>query len=197
MTGVIGKGAAFAFSRPWVTPMPRRPCRHGGLAGGVHLDADLKARLIEIGIDVARRLGLKGLVSFDLILVDGVPNLVEVNPRPGAGLDVFDDEDGTLFKAHLQAASGEDPTPLLAKNWRPRPRASACLYADSGPLTIGDVSSARMGKRSPDKLIATGTIPSPRSTPRLNQPAKRRLMTTERLGRVGCMYGAAKAGNTR
>ncbi len=140
MTGLVGKGAAFAFARPWVAPMPRRPFRHGGLAGSIDLDADLEARLIEIGVDVARKLGLRGLISFDLILADGVPHLTEVNPRPGAALDIFDDADGTLFKAHILAASGEDPTPLLANSWRPRPRASACLYADQAALTIDQVA---------------------------------------------------------
>lgn len=194
MTGVIGKGAAFAFSRPWVTPMPRRPCRHGGLAGSIDLDADLEARLIEIGIDVARRLGLKGLVSFDLILVDGVPNLVEVNPRPGAGLDVFDDEDGTLFKAHLQAASGEDPTPLLAKNWRPRPRASACLYADSGPLTIGDVSWPAWASDRPEQgTLITAHDPIATVHAEAQSASEAATMTTERLGELHTMlYGRPK-----
>lgn len=140
MTGLVGKGAAFAFARPWVAPMPRRPYRHGGLTGSIDLDPDLEARLIEIGIDLARNLGLKGLVSFDLILAAGVPHLIEVNPRPGAALDIFDDDQGTLFKAHMLAASGEDPTPLLAESWRPRPRASAVLYADTAPLKIGSIT---------------------------------------------------------
>lgn len=140
MTGLVGKGAAFAFARPWVAPMPRRPFRHGGLAGSIDLEPDLEARLIEIGVDVARKLDLKGLISFDILLVDGVPHLTEVNPRPGAALDIFDDEQGTLFKAHLLAASGEDPTPLLAQSWRPRPRASACLYADDAAVTIGPIA---------------------------------------------------------
>lgn len=140
MTGLVGKGAAFAFARPWVAPMPRRPFRHGGLAGSIDLEPDLEARLIEIGVDVARALDLKGLVSFDLLLVDGVPHLTEVNPRPGAALDIFDDEQGTLFKAHVLAASGEDPTPLLSQSWRPRPRASACLYADDAAVKIGPIA---------------------------------------------------------
>ncbi len=51
-------------------------------------------------------LGLVGLVSFDFILAGDEPFLIEVNPRPGATLDVFDDADGTLFAAHLAACAG-------------------------------------------------------------------------------------------
>lgn len=140
MTAVVGKGAAFAFAEPWSAPMPRRPFRHGGLAGSIDLDADLEARLIEIGVDVSRRIGLVGLVSFDLIVADGTPHLIEVNPRPGAALDVFDDAEGTLFKAHLAAARGEDPTPVLQRHWRPAPRAAAVLYADAGPLNVPEIA---------------------------------------------------------
>lgn len=136
LTAIVGKGAAFAFARPWCAPMPRRPFRYGGLAGSIDIDADLEARLIEIGVDVARGLGLVGLVSFDLMIADGSPYLIEVNPRPGASLDVFDDAAGTLFETHLAAARGEDPTPLLQRNWRPAPRAVACLYADVQALTV-------------------------------------------------------------
>lgn len=139
MTGIIGKGAAFAFAETWAAPMPRRPFRHGGLAGSIDLDADLEARLIEIGLDVGRPLGLKGLVSFDFIVNADMAHLIEVNPRPGAALDVFDDASGTLFKAHVAATSGADPTPLLTASWRPQPRAAAYLYADRAALTVPEI----------------------------------------------------------
>ena len=65
------------------------------------------------------------------------PYLLEVNPRPGATLDVFDDESGQLCSrptlplvAAAHDASGRS---------RPAPaaRAMAILYADRGPLTVG------------------------------------------------------------
>src|SRR5690606_5145057 len=61
-----------------------------------------------------------------------VPFLLEVNPRPGATLDIFDDAAGTLFAAHLAASEG-------ATFPRPTPeggRAAAILYADAGPLKV-------------------------------------------------------------
>ncbi|MBL8565599.1 MAG: ATP-grasp domain-containing protein [Hyphomicrobiaceae bacterium] len=140
MLGVVkGRRAAFAFTRQWPSPMPRRPYRFGGVAGAIDLDADLEARLVDIGIDLSARLGLAGLVSFDFLLVGGVPNLIEVNPRPGASLDVLDDDGGTLFAAHVAACRGDDPVAILSRGWRPRPRAAAYLYADAGNLTIPDI----------------------------------------------------------
>ncbi|MGD9668311.1 MAG: ATP-grasp domain-containing protein [Hyphomicrobiaceae bacterium] len=194
MTGLVGKGAAFAFASPWVAPMPRRPFRHGGLAGSIDLEADLEARLIEIGIDVSRNLGLKGLVSFDLILAEGMPHLIEVNPRPGAALDIFDDEEGTLFKAHVLAASGEDPTPLLAAEWRPRPRASACLYADDAALEIDRIAWPEWVSDRP----AEGTVVArhdPVATVRAVASSAEMAATiaTERLGELrALLYGQPK-----
>lgn len=194
MTGLVGKGAAFAFSRPWVAPMPRRPFRHGGVAGNIDLDADLEARLIEIGVDVARNLGLKGLVSFDLILVDGVPNLIEVNPRPGAALDIFDDEKGTLFKAHILAANGEDPTPLLTQDWSPQPRASACLYASNDALEIDHVTWPEWVSDRPVSGTVVAAHDPIATVHAVAQSAEvAATIAIDRLGEIGAMlYGRQK-----
>ena len=115
MTGIVSaKGAAFAFVQPLLSPISRRLFRFGGVAGSIDIDADLEARLIEIGLDVARAVNLVGLVSYDLVITDQTPALLEVNPRPGAALDIFDDENGTLFAAHLAAVCSQDPAGILA-----------------------------------------------------------------------------------
>lgn len=137
---VSEKSAAFAVSRQWTAPLPRRPFRYGGAAGSLLLDEDLEARLIEAGLAVTEALGLKGLISLDFLVNDGEPMLLEVNPRPGATLDVFDDAAGTLFKAHIEASHGGDSAALLSAEWHPPiARAAAFLYADRGPLTAGAV----------------------------------------------------------
>lgn len=137
---VSDQSAAFAASRQWTSPLPRRPFRYGGAAGSLPLDEDLEARLIEMALAVSEALGLKGIVSFDFMVDEGGPSLLEVNPRPGATLDVFDDAAGTLFKAHVAASRGGDPAALVASEWHPPvARAAAFLYADRGPLTAGNV----------------------------------------------------------
>ena len=140
--GVIAKrGSAFAMSRQWVSPLPKRPYRYGGAAGSLALEADLEARLIDICVALSRELGLVGLVSFDFLVADGGPALLEVNPRPGATLEVFDDDQGSLFRAHVEACLGGDPASRLTSGWRPPAvRAAALLYADHGPITVGDLA---------------------------------------------------------
>ena len=130
------KGAAFAFSRQWVNPAPRRPYRYGGAVGNIEIDTDLEARLVDTMLALCDALKLTGLVSFDFLVDGGEPMLVDVNPRPGAMLDVLDDAKGTLFKAHLAAVAGEDPIDVLQDGWAPATVAAAYLYADRGTLTV-------------------------------------------------------------
>lgn len=140
--GVVGRrGTALAFSRQWTSPMPRRPYRYGGAVSGLTLETELEARLTDACLAVARGLGLVGLVSFDFLIEDGEPLLIEVNPRPGATLDIFEDASGSLFAAHVAAAEGGDPADILASRWRPpKAAAAAILYADRGDLAIGPVT---------------------------------------------------------
>lgn len=139
MAVMSAKGEAVAFTRQWASPAPRQPYRYGGAAGHLTLPSDLEAELISIVLPLGRRLGLVGLVSFDFLAGADGPLLVDVNPRPGATLDVLDDEAGTLLSAHVLACQGGDAAGLLARSWRPRHRAAAYLYADQGPLVVSDV----------------------------------------------------------
>lgn len=194
LLGVVGRGAAFAFTRSWVDPAPRRPHRFGGLFGSVDIDADLEARLIGIGVDLARELGLKGLVSFDFIVAEANPMLIEVNPRPGASLDVLDDDQGSLFAAHVAACQGEDPVPILARDWRPLRRGLAYLYADRGPLTVPALDWPAW---TTDRPQVAATIP--RHAPVMTvhaeaaDQAEARTRLTERLGQINSLlYGHEK-----
>jgi predicted ATP-grasp superfamily ATP-dependent carboligase len=56
---------------------------------------------------------LVGLNSIDF-LVDGSNfHLLEINPRPGATLDIFHDCDGRLLHAHVEACRGHLPDKAL------------------------------------------------------------------------------------
>jgi predicted ATP-grasp superfamily ATP-dependent carboligase len=56
---------------------------------------------------LAARAGLVGLCSADFIRNANGYQLVEINPRPGATLDIFDSPEAPLMKAHLSASRGE------------------------------------------------------------------------------------------
>lgn len=123
------------ISRQWPVGQGPRPCRYGGAVGPVSLPTAVEASMRGTAKAVCAALGLVGLVAFDFIVTGDAPSLIEVNPRPGATLDVFDDADGALFRAHLDACSGT--APRLAA--RAGARAAAILYADPGSVTIGAV----------------------------------------------------------
>ena len=147
------------FSRQWCVGAEPRPCRYGGAVGPIRLDVPTEAAMIDAAQRVCRALGLIGLVSFDFLLSGGIPHLLEVNPRPGATLDVFDDAEGTLFRAHLTACAGH-PGPLPATLGC---RAAAILYAGREAITPGAVAwplwtadRPRPGTRTPPyRPIAT------------------------------------------
>lgn len=138
ISGIVGRrGYGLGFTRQWVSPMPRRPYRWGGAAGPIALDPDAEARMIDTVVALTPRLGLVGLVSFDFLLVDGEPLLLEVNPRPGASLDVLDDASGSLFRAHVEACLAPDSSePLAIAPPADETRAIAYVYADPGPVRV-------------------------------------------------------------
>ncbi len=70
--------------------------------------------------------GLRGLVSADLLVEGDAWWLLEVNPRPGATLDVLDRAAQPLFSAHLAAADGRLPE---HRSIRPGAAATEILYA--------------------------------------------------------------------
>jgi predicted ATP-grasp superfamily ATP-dependent carboligase len=138
---VSERGTAVALSRQWVSARKRRPYRYGGAVTGIQLDDDLEARLIDTTLMVLSKFDLKGLVSLDFVVHEGEPLLLEVNPRPGATLDVFDDATGSLFAAHVAACGGDNPAAILKDRWQPpRAAAAAYLYADQAALTVPDIA---------------------------------------------------------
>ncbi len=136
-----GSSQAFACSTQWVSSQPKRPYRYGGANGWVDLDADVEARIVDTCLQVGRDFDLKGMVSFDFLVEDGEPILLEVNPRPGATLDVLDDARGTLFQGHIAASQpGGDPATLVTSSFQaPPPTSAGYLYADQGPITLGTI----------------------------------------------------------
>jgi predicted ATP-grasp superfamily ATP-dependent carboligase len=131
------RGTAVALSRQWASPLPRRPYRYGGAVSGIAVGADLEARLIDSSLAVLSEFDLVGLVSLDFVIHEGEPLLLEVNPRPGATLDIFDDAQASLFQAHIAACAGDNPAEILKNGWNPpRAAAAAYLYADSSPVAV-------------------------------------------------------------
>jgi predicted ATP-grasp superfamily ATP-dependent carboligase len=111
------------LSRQWADPAPHRPFRYGGACRPARVTS---VRAAEIGDAVGRlvsRTDLCGLNSADFLVRDDGFDLLEVNPRPGATLDIFADR--ALFRWHLEACQGSLPD--AAAVW-PGGAAAATVY---------------------------------------------------------------------
>jgi uncharacterized protein len=100
------------FSEQWTAPAPGRPFRFGGAVCPAELPDLLADALSEAVRKVAHAFALRGLNSADFLVGPDGWWLLEINPRPGATLDIFDTPDGALFRTHIQAVRGQDaPVP--------------------------------------------------------------------------------------
>jgi uncharacterized protein len=115
------------FSEQWVAADAAVPFRYGGCAGPIEPPPELAAAIAEACAALAEALGLVGLNSLDL-LVDGATfQVLELNPRPGATLDIFDGNgEIRLWQWHLDAVAGRLPPPGKICD---ATRAAAVVYA--------------------------------------------------------------------
>ena len=103
-----------AFTEQWCAPSPLRPFRYAGaLAPGRNEASSLPDAIVAAVAEAADKLiraaGLRGLASAD-VLSDGERWwLTEINPRPGATLDVLDRRGVPLLHAHVAACLGASP----------------------------------------------------------------------------------------
>lgn len=122
------------FTEQWPSPAPRALYRYGGAAFPAELPAALAERMIGWVERLAREFGLRGLNSADFLVAGDRAWMLEVNPRPGATLDLLDRARPGLFHAHIEACFGRLSLPPQG----PGPARAACiLYADQRPAPIG------------------------------------------------------------
>jgi len=101
-----GRAEIIGLSLQWTAPTPASPFRYGGAAGPVEIDPEQTGEIARAVAAMASDLDLYGLNSADFLVSDDAVWLVEINPRPGATLDVFDSFDDPLFARHVAACEG-------------------------------------------------------------------------------------------
>ena len=97
------------LSMQWTAPTPASPFRYGGAAGPVEIAPEQAGEIARAVAAMASGLDLVGLNSADFLVSDDAVWLVEINPRPGATLDVFDSHGDPLFARHVAACEGRLP----------------------------------------------------------------------------------------
>ncbi|MDA8248967.1 MAG: ATP-grasp domain-containing protein [Rhodospirillales bacterium] len=108
------RALTLGFSEQWTAPTAEAPFRYGGAAQPAALTGAQAASLAAAAEGVAASAGVVGLASADFLLrADGF-DLLEINPRPGASLDVF--IAAPLFAWHVASCDGRLPgrAPLFA-----------------------------------------------------------------------------------
>jgi uncharacterized protein len=117
------------FSEQWTAPSKRSLWRYGGAVRPAALPAGLVRAMTSAVKRVARAFEFNGLGSADFMVSDEEPLLLEINPRPGATLDIFDSDVTPLLKVHFEAVmQGKLPRQGLKF---PDAMASAIVYAKS------------------------------------------------------------------
>jgi predicted ATP-grasp superfamily ATP-dependent carboligase len=94
------------LSMQWTAATPASPFRYGGAAGPVDVGPAQAKEIARSVALVAAELNLVGLNSADFLVSEGAVWLIEINPRPGATLDVFDSNEDPLFARHIAACEG-------------------------------------------------------------------------------------------
>jgi predicted ATP-grasp superfamily ATP-dependent carboligase len=104
------------FSEQWSAPTAAHPYRYGGAVRPANLNDRVRLAMEAALGRLASRVAPTGLSSADFLVEGEDFQLLEINPRPGATLDLFEPEDGSLFALHIAACNGvlPDQPPLLA-----------------------------------------------------------------------------------
>ena len=103
------KHCIIGFNSQWTTAVDSRyPFQFGGIANWIDLSDDQRQRLDCYIADIVRAISLKGLNSLDFI-VDGERCVIlEINPRPSASMDLYDEHfHHGLVDAHIRACQGD------------------------------------------------------------------------------------------
>lgn len=99
------------LSAQWTSPAPATPFRYGGAVGPVDVGAAQAKQIARAVARLTLEFGLVGLNSADFLVSADAVWLIEINPRPGATLDIFEPMDDALFAHHLAACNGQLKTP--------------------------------------------------------------------------------------
>jgi uncharacterized protein len=136
------KAEIIGLSVQWTAPTPASPFRYGGAAGPVDIDPAQAEEIARSVAAIASEFDLVGLNSADFLVSDDTLWLIEINPRPGATLDVFESNEAPLFARHIAACEGR-PTPASPSFTF---KAAEIVYAP-GEIVI------REGRNWPDWIV--------------------------------------------
>jgi predicted ATP-grasp superfamily ATP-dependent carboligase len=127
------RAVVLGFSAQWASPTPQQPFRYGGAVQPAALKRAAADAMSEAVQRLVPLLSLVGLNSADFLVDDRGIQLLEINPRPGATLDIFEPDDDSIFAMHIAACEGILPTKAPTFG---QAKASAIVYAERDIATF-------------------------------------------------------------
>lgn len=103
------RALVLGLSSQWSDPWPDAPFRYGGAVRPADIPPATQASLVDAAQRVTEAAKLVGLNSVDFLVAEDDWHLIEINPRPGATLDIFRPAVGSLFALHVEACHGRMP----------------------------------------------------------------------------------------
>lgn len=128
------------FSEQWASPAGGGTSfLFGGALQPAPVDPAVARAMPAVLDQLAAELALVGLNSLDMLVDDDRWAVIEVNPRPGANLDIFDAPgDVPIFELHLRACAGDLPAAGEVPQ-SSQAAAMAVVYAERRSLVPADV----------------------------------------------------------
>jgi uncharacterized protein len=106
LAGAGEAACVIGWSAQWISPAADAPYRWAGAVQPARIDLDLQAHLANRARKLAVAAAIVGICSIDFLVEDTTWHVLEINPRPGGTLDIFDEGRGRLFEMHVQACGG-------------------------------------------------------------------------------------------
>lgn len=150
-----GHAELIGLSAQWCAPTADKPYRYGGAVRPAPVATAMQAALAAGVARLAAAAALVGLNSADF-LVDGDRYwLLEVNPRPGATLDIFEPPRGSLLARHISACAG---CLAAAPRQDDGAKAAAIVYAEEDISSFPDLEwpDWTADRPSPGSTVASG-----------------------------------------
>ncbi len=98
------KATIIGFSQTWCSSTANGEFSYGGASSILDFDDRQKQEVISIVELLVPDLGLGGLCGMDFIISKtGIVKVLEINPRPTQTVEFFDNDEGSLFTAHLKS----------------------------------------------------------------------------------------------
>jgi len=141
-------------TQQWVAPCRRAPFRYGGAVEPGNVPQRVRDSVVQALRSLAAATGLRGLMSADCLLDGEEWWVLEINPRPGATLDILDRRTIPLLQAHIDSCLGHVPfldSPVGAA-------ASQVLYAPRTIAVVPDLDwpDYIMDQPQPGSRVAAG-----------------------------------------